>query len=76
MPIFDYRCSDCGETYEVYHKVREVIEDVVCPSCGSRNHKRLMSVPGVSPVGSSRSNVSSSDRSGGGCCGGGSCGLN
>jgi len=77
MPVYDYRCSDCNNMYDIYHKTHEVVEDVVCPSCGSVHHKKLMSVPVVS-MGSTST---SSDYSTGsscepvGCCGG-SCGLN
>ena len=78
MPIYDYKCNDCGTTYDVFHKVREVIDDVVCPSCESRDHTRLLSAPNVSMGGSSST---FSDYSAGpscetgGCCGG-SCGVN
>lgn len=47
MPIYDYRCSDCGKTYDVFHKVREVKEDVVCPHCHSSAHLRLISAPSI-----------------------------
>jgi putative FmdB family regulatory protein len=73
MPIYDYRCTDCGSTYDIYHKTREVIEDVVCPSCHSAKHTRLMSVPAAAVMnGGTSSSFSSapSCESGGGCCGG------
>ncbi|RPI04451.1 MAG: zinc ribbon domain-containing protein [Ignavibacteriae bacterium] len=77
MPVYDYRCEECHSTYDVFHKGREIQEDVVCPSCGSTNHKKLMSVPVVSmgsgSLSSKKSNASSCDS--GSCCGG-SCGLN
>jgi putative FmdB family regulatory protein len=76
MPIYDYRCDECGKTYDVYHKVREVEEDVICPSCESKKHTRLLSAPNVSMGGSSSS---SADFAPGcpnaGCCGG-SCDMN
>lgn len=75
MPMYDYRCTDCGKTYDVYHKTRENIEDVVCPSCGSLNHKRLMSVASVSMGGSSSSASDAPSCASGECCGG-ACGLN
>ncbi len=77
MPIFDYKCSDCDKTYEVYHKVREMAEDVICPDCGSSNHKRLMSVPAISFAGKSNAGSSSdsSCKPGGSCCGG-ACEMN
>lgn len=77
MPVYDYRCTDCNRTYDLFHKGREVVEDVVCPSCGSAHHKKMMSVPVVSMsstlAGSDYSAGSSCET--GGCCGG-SCGLN
>lgn len=77
MPVFDYRCSDCGTTYDIYHKVKEISEDVVCPHCGSVKHKKLMSAASVSIGGKSDSSSfqGPSCESGGGCCGG-ACGLN
>ncbi len=71
MPVFDYQCTKCNSTYDVFHKTREVEEDVVCPSCGSKEHKRLISAPAVS-MGHHRESYPS----GGGCgCGGGQCGI-
>ena len=78
MPIYDYRCTDCGSIYDIYHKTRELAEDVICPSCGSAKHHRLMSIPAaaVTNSGSSASaSAAPSCDSGGGCCGG-SCGIN
>ncbi len=76
MPIYDYRCNDCGTIYDVFHKVREVIEDVVCPSCHSANHTRLLSAPNVSLSGRSTAGAEtfSSSCDTGGCCGG-ACGV-
>lgn len=76
MPVYDYRCNECGSTYDVFHKVREIEEDVVCPSCNSARHTRLLSAPNVSTksVGADVSSAPSCE-SGGGCCGG-SCDVN
>ncbi len=75
MPIFDYHCVDCETTFEIFHKVREKADDIVCPHCGSKNSKKLMSAPMVS-MGSSTDSGSSCD-SGGSCgCSSGACGLN
>jgi putative FmdB family regulatory protein len=71
MPIYDYRCDDCGKVYDVFHKVKEIEEDIVCPSCESKKHTRLLSAPGIS-VGHSPDLPPCAD---GGCCSG-SCGLN
>jgi putative FmdB family regulatory protein len=76
MPIYDYKCNDCGRTYDVFHKVREVVDDVVCPSCESKKHTRLLSAPNVSMAGSSTPDFAPSCSTGGGCCGGGVCEMN
>lgn len=78
MPVYDYRCNDCGTLYDVYHKLKEVTEDVLCPHCGSAKHKKLISASSVAVGGKSGSSSFSepSCESGGGCCGGGACGLN
>ena len=69
MPIYDYKCNDCGNTYDVFHKVREVIDDVVCPSCESKNHTRLLSAPNVSMSMGSSASPAPTCPMGGGCCG-------
>jgi len=78
MPIYDYQCSDCGKTYDVFHKVREVKEDVVCPNCDSTAHVRLISAPSFSMNGSSAGSYSSESApscTDGACCSG-ACGVN
>jgi putative FmdB family regulatory protein len=78
MPVYDYQCSDCGITYDVLHKVREIKEDIVCPDCNSTTHVRLISAPGFSMNGSSAGSYvseSAPSRTDGACCGG-SCGVN
>ena len=72
MPIYDYMCNACGTTYDIYHKVREVTEDVICPSCGSAQHTRLISAPSISMGGKQPEAPSCGD---GSCCGG-NCSLN
>ncbi len=77
MPIYDYQCTDCHQTYDVFHKVREVEEDIICPSCNSRKHVRLISAPSINMNGRSRESAYSAPPpscADGSCCGG-ACGL-
>jgi putative FmdB family regulatory protein len=74
MPTYDYLCRDCGTSYDVFHKVREVEADIVCPSCHSGNHQRLLSAPNVTVSNRSEDNAPSCS-AGGGCCGG-ACDVN
>lgn len=43
MPIYEFRCEDCGEEFETLLKSRSETETVNCKSCGSPRVKRLMS---------------------------------
>jgi putative FmdB family regulatory protein len=42
MPVYVYRCTDCDNKYEVFHKVKEIREDIICPECKSVNFRKLM----------------------------------
>ena len=43
MPIFEYQCLDCAETFEKLHLSRSREESTECPSCGSDRTERLVS---------------------------------
>lgn len=43
MPVFEYKCSDCNTKFEVLHKSSTSLEEVVCPKCGSKEYKKLLS---------------------------------
>jgi len=49
MPIYDYRCKQCGRVSEIL--VRNIHEDKVkCPICYSQSIERLVSVSyGIKP---------------------------
>lgn len=42
MPIYDYRCKDCGEEFEQIVKF-EIQEPVKCDECQSENIEKLPS---------------------------------
>ncbi len=43
MPIYEYRCQDCGRRMTVLHRSIHNIQQPTCPRCGGRNLKRLIS---------------------------------
>jgi len=45
MPIYEYRCENCGERVEVL--VRSAAAKPTCPHCGQPLHDRLISAPHV-----------------------------
>ncbi|MFN4132299.1 MAG: FmdB family zinc ribbon protein [Caldimicrobium sp.] len=44
MPIFEFKCLDCGEEFELLLKNKEESASVVCKKCGSSKIERLFSV--------------------------------
>jgi len=42
MPIYEYRCQGCDETFEKLFFPSER-EDAICPKCGSKQVKRIIS---------------------------------
>ena len=51
MPIYEYRCDDCGEELERLQRLNdEPLRD--CPSCGKPALRRLMSAAGFRLKGS------------------------
>jgi putative FmdB family regulatory protein len=43
MPLYEYRCTACGETFEILASLAERDEKAVCPACGSHDTARLFS---------------------------------
>ena len=47
MPIYDFRCQDCGEVSEFLVANFSDSKTLGCPGCGSRNMERLISAPSL-----------------------------
>ncbi|MEW6615806.1 MAG: zinc ribbon domain-containing protein [Thermodesulfobacteriota bacterium] len=62
MPIYEYRCSQCGQVSEILAGIGSHSDLSLCKSCGSSNLEKLMSV-------SSFVSKDSSRPSGTTCCG-------
>ena len=46
MPLYDYRCKECGHVVEMLEKVGSA-DERTCPRCGSRRMDKLISRFGV-----------------------------
>jgi len=68
MPIYEYKCSDCGKLYEQIRRMSEADSGVECPGCRSERVKRQLSSFATTSGGS---NMSSQMQSAG--CGKPSC---
>jgi len=45
MPIYAYRCEDCGHAQDFLQKMSDPLIDV-CPNCGSSNFKKQLTAAG------------------------------
>jgi|YelNatPaOPRAMG01_1025707.scaffolds.fasta_scaffold00123_19 putative FmdB family regulatory protein len=43
MPIYEYRCPDCGEVFELFLRSHSSTEPIRCPRCGSTAPERILS---------------------------------
>lgn len=47
MPMYEYRCSECGSQYEQLRRMSEADRDLKCPKCGSADVARQVSACAV-----------------------------
>lgn len=52
MPLYEFHCERCDEEFEELVSRSSTIDEVVCPSCGSGEVRRLQS--GFASIGSSK----------------------
>ncbi len=52
MPIYEFRCQNCGTLFEVL--VRSSGDDVACPSCGATLLEKQVSAPALVSMGTQR----------------------
>lgn len=44
MPLFEYRCQDCGQIFEVFTQRQDRSAVPICPECGKPNVERMVSL--------------------------------
>jgi len=57
MPLYEYRCQECGKEYEMLRKMQDADRGLECPECRSEAVERLLSTfatGGCAPSGSGR----------------------
>ncbi|HEY4370853.1 MAG TPA: FmdB family zinc ribbon protein, partial [Burkholderiales bacterium] len=45
MPIYAYRCEDCGHAQDFLQKISDPLIDT-CPNCGSKNFRKQVTAAG------------------------------
>ena len=73
MPIYEYRCQACDETFDVLTSYAERDRAQACPSCESTKTRVLVS--SFASLGGEQSLADLTPSTGGGGCCGGSCGC-
>jgi putative FmdB family regulatory protein len=76
MPIYEYVCPTCNETFEKRVSADKA-DEVACPECGAPNAKRKLSrvVVQISEIGARSAASQHSDSAPTCACGTGLCGL-
>jgi putative FmdB family regulatory protein len=64
MPLFEFTCKACHETFEEI-TTSTSRETIICPKCGSRDVQKLLSATVITSKGSSPASGSSCSGSGG-----------
>lgn len=56
MPLYEFECGDCGESFEELVRSSSAIDKVLCPTCQSQQiHKKVSSFASKIAGGSSLS---------------------
>jgi putative FmdB family regulatory protein len=60
MPVYEYRCAECGEKFDLFLRSAMQKAAPTCPQCGSSEVEKAISLFGVSGAsGSSRAGAAS-----------------
>ena len=44
MPIYEYICLDCKNSFEALRQIKDADEGIECTDCGSKNTSRTISI--------------------------------
>jgi len=44
MPIYEYKCHDCDERFELMRRMMEADSPIICQNCHSASTSRLLSL--------------------------------
>ncbi len=76
MPIYEYRCQDCGTKFEKLIRRASDAPELVCPSCGEKRLQQEFSTFAAHANESSQPSGAPKSCPAGGCCNPAACGMN
>ena len=59
MPIYEFDCSDCGDTFDKLVRSANRVSEVTCPTCDSHDVKKKLSLFSSRISGGTRSSSAS-----------------
>lgn len=70
MPLYDFRCVDCGATFEVRASIKdkEAGLTLICPVCQSQNAQQLVTAGSLLRGPSRNGGATCGPYAGPGCC--------
>jgi putative FmdB family regulatory protein len=74
MPIYEYRCEDCGTKFEKLVRRSEDVDTLACPSCGEKHLAQELSTFAAHANGAPKAEAPRCPS--GGCPNAGMCGMN
>ena len=85
MALYEYKCADCEERFDLMRPMSAADDPAPCPDCGGTDSRRLISsfasvtpgasaLSGTNPMMDARMASGNFASPGGGCCGGSCCG--
>lgn len=78
MPLYEYFCPSCNDTFEKLRPVQQADLATACPTCQKQSSQRVLSLVASSVLkGATSSGIQEAaipSSAGGGCCGG-ACGC-
>ncbi len=45
MPLYDFACRDCGQSFEALIRSETELADLECPQCAGKQVEKQLSVP-------------------------------
>ncbi len=74
MPLYEYRCRDCGHQFEILQQVGQGAAAMSCPSCDAGALEKQFSTFATTSGNGDPASFASEGCGAGTCCGGGACG--
>jgi putative FmdB family regulatory protein len=74
MPIYEYRCEDCGTKFEKLVRRSSDVPELTCPSCGEKHLRQELSTFATHSASSKPAQAPMCPN--GGRCNPGMCGMN